>query len=119
MTGKQKGYGVLIVLCLAGCGSPQFDRGNRHLLETLQTAVSAKNTEWLDAVNKQIEQQQSAGKMSAAELKTLRAVIQLAKEGQWAAAQQRLFAVVEAQRPTAEDIRHARERQRAPATKKP
>jgi hypothetical protein len=102
------------VLCLVGCGATQLSSTNRHLLEALQTAVSAKNEQWLDGVAKQVEDQRGKGQLSGSEHKVLASVIDLAKAGKWDAAQSRVFALSEAQRPTAEDLARVQKR----ATKK-
>ena len=95
---------------VAGCSATQFSAGNRHLLEALQTAVSAKNDQWLDAVAKQIEDQRGKGTMSSAEYSAFAAIIQNAKAGKWDAAQSRVFALSEAQRPTADDLARIQKR---------
>ena len=93
-----------LLLLLAGCGSQtQIAPANRKLLEGLQTAVSSKNTEWLEAVVKQLDDRRTKGEISSAEFQSIGAVIQLAKADDWDTALKRVFALSEAQRPTAED----------------
>ena len=108
---------ALLVFVLAGCGATQLASTNRHLLEALQTAVSAKNDQWLDGVARQVQEQHAKGAMSDAEQKAFDAIIQSAKAGHWDAAQGRVFALSEGQRPTAEDLARVRERKSA-STKK-
>ena len=110
MTGKSTRALALLVVLLSGCGSTQFSSSNRHILAALQTAISAKNTEWLDGVAKQVNEQRTKGAMSNPEFKTIDSIIQAAKAGQWDTAQKRVFAVTEAQRPTADDLARLRER---------
>jgi hypothetical protein len=113
VTGKSTGPALallVVAFVLQGCGSTQFSASNRHILSALQTAVSAKNTEWLDGVAKQVDEQRTKGAMSDAEFKALDSIIQSAKAGQWDAAQKRVFALSEAQRPTAADLARLRER---------
>lgn len=109
MTGNSTRALTLLVLVLAGCGSTQFSASNRHILAALQTAISAKNTEWLDGVVKQVADQRTKGAMSDAEFKAIDPIIQTAKAGQWDAAQKRVFALTDAQRPTADDVARLRE----------
>jgi len=103
---------LLAALFMAGYSATQFSPANRHLLEALQTAVTAKNDQWLEAAAKQVEQQYSNGKMSVSEHQAFASIIDLAKAGKWDAAQSRVFALSEGQRPTAEDL--ARVQKRAP-----
>jgi len=109
VTGKSRLALALFVLTVSGCGSTQFSSSNRHILAALQTAISAKNDQWLDGVAKQVAEQRTKGAMSDAEFKALDAILQAAKAGQWDAAQQRVFALTEAQRPTAADLARLRE----------
>jgi hypothetical protein len=108
---------ALSVLLLTGCGSTQLSAPNRHLLAALQTAISAKNTEWLGGVEKQVAEQRAKGAMSEAEFKAIDSILREAKAGQWETAQSRVFALSEAQRPTAEDLARVRERKSGSAKK--
>ncbi len=101
----------IISFLFTGCGLTQFSPSNRHILAALQTAISAKNEQWLDGVAKQIAEQRSKGEMSDAEFKALNAILQAAKAGQWEAAQKRVFALSEAQRPTSADLARLKEHQ--------
>ena len=101
---------VICICCLAGCGATQLSSSNRHLLEAVQTAVSAKNDQWLEAAAKQVEEQRSKGQMSESEHKALASIIDLAKSGKWDAAQSHIFALSEGQRPTAEDVARVQKR---------
>ncbi len=109
MTGKPTHALALLLIALAGCGSTQFAPANRHVLAALQTAISAKNDQWLEGVAQQIVDQRTKGQMSDAEFKALDAILQTAKAGQWDAAQKRVFALTEAQRPTPDDLARLRE----------
>jgi hypothetical protein len=102
-----------LLVFLAGCGATQLASNHRHLLEALQTAVSAKNDRWLEAVSKQVEAERSKGAMSDAEFKAFDAIIRAAKAGNWDTARDRTFALSECQRPTADDLARWRERKRA------
>ena len=101
------------ILLLAGCGATQVNPENRRLLEALQTAVSAENSEWLAAVSKQMAEQKSAGQLSEAEFQAFEGVIQQAQAGDWKSAQADVLAIGDGQRPTADDV--SRLQQRKPA----
>lgn len=120
MNGKSSSHLCLALLglelaLLAGCGATQFESKNRHLIESLQTAVTSKNAEWLAAVAKQAQEQHEKHAMSEAEYKSLTSIIDSAKSGDWKTAESRVFALSEGQIPTAADL--ARVRERKPATK--
>src|SRR5438874_11375871 len=66
VTGKSRFVIALLVLAFAGCGSTQLSSTNRHILAALQTAISAKNEQWLDGVAKQVDEQRTKGAMSDA-----------------------------------------------------
>jgi len=104
-------------LAIAGCGSTQVAPANRKLLEGLQTAVAAKNVEWLDAVVKQLDEKRAKAEVSKAEVADFDAIIQQARAGDWDAALKRVFALSEGQRPTAEDLARLHER-KLPRSKK-
>jgi len=102
-----------LALALSGCGATQVSPTNRHLLEALQTAVSAKNTAWLDAVEKEVKETRKKGEISDAEFSALESIIRQAKNGNWDTAQSAVFALSDGQRPTAEDLERLRERKPA------
>jgi hypothetical protein len=106
-------FAALALATLVGCGTPQFEPENRHLLEALQTAVISKNTEWLKAVNKQVQDQHDKHSLSDTEFKAVSAVIDSAQAGDWKTAESRVFALSEGQRPTAADVARVRNRQAA------
>jgi hypothetical protein len=104
------------MFAVVGCGGTQVHPENRRLLEGLQTAVSAQNSEWLAAVNKQVADQKSAGNITDAEFQSFDAVIRQAQAGDWSAAQAAVLALSDAQRPTADDL--SRVQKRKPAKRK-
>jgi hypothetical protein len=104
---------AVLQLALAGCGATQFAPKNRQLLAALQTAVTSKNAQWLDAVAKQATEQHDNLALSDAEFKSLQAVVDSAKTGDWKMAEVRVFALSEGQRPTADDLARVRERKTA------
>jgi len=97
----------------SGCSPPQFAQSNRHLLGALQTAVTSKNNEWLEAVAKQAADAHDKHSLSDAEFKALGGVITSAKAGDWKTAESRLFALSEGQRATTADVARLRERKTA------
>ena len=108
---------LVLFVVFAGCGSTQVAPANRQTLAALQTAVSAKNTEWLGAVAQQLDGKRTKGEISGDEFRAFNTIIQQAKAGQWDAALKRVFALSEAQRPTAEDLARLRERKPASPAK--
>src|SRR4029453_4331079 len=102
-----------LALALTGCDATQVRPANRRLLEALQTAVSAKNAAWLDAVEKQVADHRTKGELSEAEFSALDAIIRQAKAGNWDAAQTAVFALSDSQRPTADELEQVRKRKPA------
>ena len=101
------------VLLIAGCGTTQVSPAIRRLLEALQTAVSAENSEWLEAVSNQMAKQKSVGQLSEAEFQAFDDVIRQAQAGDWKSAQAAVLAIGDGQRPTAEDLTRLQERKPA------
>lgn len=96
---------ILLACLVTGCGcTPQIAPVNRRAMQGLQTAVSSRKVEWLDATVKLIDEQYSAGEMEDDEYDVFQKIVEKARSGDWSGAQQDAFALVEAQRPTAEDI---------------
>ena len=95
---------VAVVFLAAGCGVQQIAPANRRVMQGLQTAVSSRKVEWLDATVKLIDEQRSQGKLSDAEYAALEPIISKARAGNWDAAQRDVFALVEGQKATAEDL---------------
>ena len=77
---------------------------NRELIVSLATAVSARNASWLDKNAKLLEQRRAEGKCSDAEYETFKAIIDKARAGEWKAAEEAVYALRDAQEPTAEDL---------------
>ena len=97
-------------LMMVGCGRTQVSAPNRRLLASLQTAVSAKQTDWLEAAARQLADKRSAGEVSESEFKVMNAIVVKAKSGDWKGSQQDVFALSEGQQPTAEDLAKVRDR---------
>ena len=101
---------LMTCLMMIGCGRTQVSAPNRRLLASLQTAVSAKKPEWLDATSRQLADKRSAGEVSEAEFKVMNAIVVKAQSGDWKGAQQDVFALSEGQQPTADDLAKVRDR---------
>jgi hypothetical protein len=93
-----------------GCGATQFAPKNRRLIEALQTAVTSKNIEWLNAVAKQAQEQHDQRALSDTEFQSLQLVIASGQAGDWKTAESRVFALSEGQKPTEADLSRLRER---------
>lgn len=110
---------LIAVFMLKGCGSaPQMSAPNRKILEALQTAVSSKQRDWLDAVATQIEEKRKQNEISSSEFTVIDAIIKKAKSGDWKGAQKDSFALSEGQRPTAADLSMLKDRKRAHESEK-
>jgi hypothetical protein len=102
----------------AGCGgSPQFNAPARYLLEPLQTAVSSKNSQWLDGAARKIDEALKADDITEAEHETMMKIVEQAKSGDWKAAQTAVFALSDGQRATSDDTARLEERERRPLRK--
>jgi hypothetical protein len=91
-------------LCMLGCGPPQAQPNNLRLIASLRTALSAKNTEWLEQNIELIEKRRAAGQMSDEEHVEFQAIIAKAKAGDWQGAERHSVRFQKAQRPTPEQI---------------
>ena len=99
---------------MSGCGrQPQMAAPNRKILEALQTAVSSKQTEWLDAVVRQVEEKRDKKEMSDQEFRAIDAIIKKAKSGDWKAARTASFALSDGQRPTSAEVSDLKKRRDA------
>ena len=104
----------LAVLCFTGCGGPpQVAPENRRLVESVLTAVSARNPGWLDENVRLIEARRAAGGLSSAEDRALRAIVEKARGGDWAGAESDAFDLRDAQRATGADVRRLPEHARS------
>ncbi len=97
-----------------GCGrAPQISAPNRKLLEALQTAVSSKNPQWLEAVTTKIGEKRTQKELSDAEFRAIDAIVKKAQSGEWKQAQKDSFQLSEGQRPTSADLAMVKNRQSA------
>jgi hypothetical protein len=83
---------------LTGCNrQPQIGPENRRLIDSLQTAVMAKNPEWLEANEKLIEARHQEGKLRDEEYEPLQAIVRKAKAGDWSTAAEEVRALAKGQ----------------------
>jgi hypothetical protein len=97
---------VLLTFCVvSGCSrAPQVSASNRKLLEALQTAVSAKEPQWLEKVVKHVSDRRAKNEMTDAEYNAISRIAKKAEAGDWKSALKDVFALSEAQRPLPEDL---------------
>ena len=96
---------LLLLPCFASCSKPpQIAPQHRELLDPLQTAISARNDEWLNTAVKEVRKRRDSGAMSDEEFAAFDAVIQAAENGKWEKAQSLVADILEAQTPTTEDL---------------
>jgi hypothetical protein len=103
------GLALLAVALIAGCNKPpQMAHDNLRLVEALQTAISARQPQWLAASEKLVDERHAAAKLSAVEYAALRSIIDEALAGNWGAARCEIARLAKAQRPKAEDLERLR-----------
>ncbi len=103
---------VIVIGMFQGCaGTPQMSSPNRKILESLQTAVSAKKPEWLAAVEDQVSKKRTSHEMSDTEFKAVNAILKKAKSGDWKQALKDSFQLSEGQRPSAQEFASLKSRQ--------
>ncbi len=94
-----------------GCSrGPQLSSENRELIVSLATAVSTRESKWLDENVAKIEKRRAEGKCTDAEYAAFQEVVDKARAGDWDAAQEAAYALRDAQEPTAEDLKNLAER---------
>ncbi|OJW27892.1 MAG: hypothetical protein BGO49_05720 [Planctomycetales bacterium 71-10] len=101
---------AFLLLSAPGCGGTQVSGENRELIVSLATAVSTRESKWLDKNAALVEERRAAGKCSDAEYAAFKDIIAKAKAGEWDAAQEAAYALRDAQEPTADDLKHLAER---------
>jgi hypothetical protein len=81
--------GILAASLLAsGCSAPtEAKRDNRRPVDAILTAISMKNTNWLDDDAKLAEQRHLDGHLTDAEYEQLSEIIEIARAGNWKAAE--------------------------------
>jgi hypothetical protein len=96
---------LLAATFVGGCGYPQAAPNNLRLITTLRTALSARNTEWLDQNVALMEERRQAGEMSDDEYDAFQSIVAQARAGEWEEAERAAVKFQKAQRPTDEQIR--------------
>lgn len=80
---------LAVAIFTAGCSKPtEVDRDNRRLLDAILTAITMKNTEWLEEDAKLLEKRHDAGQLTDSEHGKLLAIIDKARSGDWKSAEQ-------------------------------
>jgi hypothetical protein len=93
---------ALAVLSCAGCGrATQFGADNHRLLASLQTAVSAKRSDWLDATAKVIAERHASGQLNDEQATELESIVAKARGGDWPGAEVDVVRLLKAQRTSA------------------
>jgi hypothetical protein len=100
---------LVTAIVVSGCGRPQVEPKNLHLIASLRTALSARNAEWLEQNANIIEQRHRAGEMSAEQYAEFQAILQDARAGDWAGAEKDAVAFQKAQRPTEQQMERVRQ----------
>jgi hypothetical protein len=103
------------ILVLSGCGAPQFSAAGRDLMKPLQTAISAKKLDWINAVEQKLKMQLSSGQITQAEHDSLQIIVQKSRSGDWKVAAQKLTTLIDGQRATANDLSRLTEKSKGRA----
>jgi hypothetical protein len=78
-----------LTFLLPGCSAPtEVDRDNRRLVDAILTAITMKNSSWLEDDAELAEQRNLAGKLSDSDYEQLASVIEIARAGDWKTAEQ-------------------------------
>jgi hypothetical protein len=100
----RRAVGMAAVVLFAGCwGTTQFGAENHRLLASLQTAISARRTDWLEAAAKVVALRRASGQMSDEQASTLDAISAKAQQGDWQGAESEVVTLLKAQRAKAAD----------------
>ncbi len=88
------GLGLVLtaLLCLSGCGKPSEEaRQNRRLVDAVLTAVTTKNVKELEKCKGLLDKRRADGLLSDGNHKQLGAIIDQARSGKWAEAEEALY----------------------------
>lgn len=102
---------ALGLLLLPGCGYPAAGEDNMELISSLRTALSARNSQWLDENEAVIEKRHNAEQMRDDEYAAFKKIVERARSGDWKEAERGCLAFQRAQRPTPEQIERVRRRE--------
>ena len=79
----------MLALLVHGCSAPtEVDRDNRRLVDAILTAITMKNSNWLDDDAKLAEERHLAGQLTDSDYEELASVIEIARSGDWKTAEQ-------------------------------
>lgn len=93
-----------LLLAAVGCGYPAVQPGNQRLTSSLRTALSARNEGWLKMNEDLINERHQSGAMHDDEHEAFLAIIEQARQGDWAGAERAALGLQRAQRPTGVQI---------------
>lgn len=103
---------VMILAALVGCGGPpQVGAGNYRLIESLRTAISARQSEWLEENAKLASQRKATGELNDEQYAAFESIITQARDGNWADAESEVIRFAKAQRLSAEEIEQRKAKQ--------
>lgn len=107
---RRRWLAAIGVTAIAGCSrETQFAPSNRRLIESLYTAISARNAEWLEENAKTVQSLAGEGKLDQAEREALEGIIALTRASDWKGAEGKINALRDGQRATSEDARAIQE----------
>lgn len=101
-------FPLLLAAVLSGCGRPQVEPDNLPLIASLRTALSARDSEWLEQNAQLVDERHQGGQMSDKVYETFQAILEEARAGNWRDAEEDTLAFQKAQRPTDEQIEQVR-----------
>ncbi len=86
-----------VVIAFTGCGEPSEDtRQNRRLADSLLTAVTTKNIKELNRCKEFLDKRRADALLSESNHKKLIEISEMAKSGNWPAAEEALYKFREA-----------------------
>jgi hypothetical protein len=90
---------------LSGCyRPPQVSEDNLELISSLRTALSTRNPQRLYDNDRVMHERHAAGDLSDDELAAFTELLEMARAGEWEAAEKRVVVFQRRQRPTQEQI---------------
>ncbi len=77
-----------LALLPGGCSRPvETDRDNRRMVDAILTAVTMRNTGWLEDASARLEERHQEGELADWEHERLLAIVEAARSGEWQAAE--------------------------------
>ncbi|HLJ10835.1 MAG TPA: hypothetical protein VKU82_06585 [Planctomycetaceae bacterium] len=94
-SGRRSRWGLCVLglaLAVWGCSEPtQIERDNRRLLDALLTAITMKNSHWLEDHAALAEKRREAGHLTEWEYVQLSSIIEKGRSGDWQAAEKKAY----------------------------